>query len=71
MEEFSFRFPINMALFRETLGNYPTGVAVVTAIAANRNPAGMVVGSFYSVSLDPPLIALFPTKDSENLGYLP
>ena len=40
---------IPAATFRETLGHYPTGVAVVTAIAEDGRPAGMVVGSFTSV----------------------
>lgn len=52
------------AEFRETLGHYPTGVAVVTAVTDDGSPAGMVVGSFTSVSLDPPLVAFLPTKDS-------
>ena len=55
---------ISAGSFRETLGHYPTGVAVVTAIGADGAPAGMVVGSFTSVSLDPPLVAFLPTKDS-------
>jgi flavin reductase (DIM6/NTAB) family NADH-FMN oxidoreductase RutF/DNA-binding IclR family transcriptional regulator len=55
---------IPAATFRETLGHYPTGVAVVTAIAEDGSPTGMVVGSFTSVSLDPPLVAFMPTKDS-------
>ncbi len=37
---------IEPALFRETLGHYPTGVAVVTAVAEDSRPAGMVVGRF-------------------------
>ena len=52
------------ATFRETLGHYPTGVAVVTAHAEDGAPVGMVVGSFTSVSLDPPLVAFMPTKES-------
>lgn len=56
--------------FRETLGHYPTGVAVVTAIDADGQPAGMVVGSFTSVSLDPPLVAFLPTRDSGSYARL-
>ena len=56
--------------FRETLGHYPTGVAVVTAVAGDGGPAGMVVGSFTSVSLDPPLVAFLPTKDSGSWARL-
>jgi len=61
---------IDLALFRETLGHYPTGVAVVTSVADDGNLAGMVVGTFSSVSLDPPLIAFFPATDSRSFAYL-
>lgn len=61
---------IDPVLFRETLGHYPTGVAVVTAIADDGNPAGMVVGTFSSVSLDPPLVAFFPITTSRSFALL-
>jgi flavin reductase (DIM6/NTAB) family NADH-FMN oxidoreductase RutF len=61
---------IDPALFRETLGHYPTGVAVVTAIAEDGEPAAMVVGTFSSVSLDPPLIAFFPAASSKSFARL-
>ncbi len=61
---------IDPALFRETLGHYPTGVAVVTGMAADGSPAGMVVGTFSSVSLDPPLIAFFPARSSGSFAHL-
>ena len=41
--------------FRQALGCFPTGVAVVTAIAAGARK-GITVNSFTSVSLDPPLV---------------
>jgi flavin reductase (DIM6/NTAB) family NADH-FMN oxidoreductase RutF len=61
---------IDPGLFRETLGHYPTGVAVVTAIGANGNPVGMVVGTFSSVSMDPPLIAFYPMSNSRSFAEL-
>jgi flavin reductase (DIM6/NTAB) family NADH-FMN oxidoreductase RutF len=61
---------IDPALFRETLGHYPTGVAVVTAVAEDGKPVGMVVGTFSSVSLDPPLIAFFPASNSKSFEQL-
>ncbi len=61
---------IDPALFRETLGHYPTGVVVVTATDDGGEPAGMVVGSFSSVSLDPPLIAFFPSTSSFSFARL-
>lgn len=50
--------------FREVLGQYPTGVCVVAARPGDGPPVGMAVGSFTSVSLDPPLIAFMPAKSS-------
>jgi 3-hydroxy-9,10-secoandrosta-1,3,5(10)-triene-9,17-dione monooxygenase reductase component len=55
---------IDGAVFRRVLGHYPTGVCVVTAIEPDGHAAGMIVGSFTSVSLDPPLVAFFPDKSS-------
>lgn len=54
------------ARFRRVLGHYPTGVAVVTAADQDGNPEGMVVGSFTSVSLDPPLVAFLPAASSAS-----
>lgn len=62
--------PIDATLFRETLGHYPTGVAVVTAVTDEGAPDGMVVGTFSSVSLDPPLIAFFPASGSRSFARL-
>ncbi|MGE2716450.1 flavin reductase family protein [Mycolicibacterium litorale] len=52
--------------FRKVLGQYPTGVCAVTASESDSGRAGFVVGSFTSVSLDPPLIAFFPDKGSTS-----
>jgi flavin reductase (DIM6/NTAB) family NADH-FMN oxidoreductase RutF len=41
--------------FRQALGAFPTGVAVVTA-TGDGAPIGITVNSFTSVSLDPPLV---------------
>lgn len=54
------------ATFRRVLGHYPTGVSVVTAVEGDDGATGMVVGSFTSVSLDPPLVAFFPAKNSQS-----
>jgi 3-hydroxy-9,10-secoandrosta-1,3,5(10)-triene-9,17-dione monooxygenase reductase component len=50
--------------YRQVLGHYPTGVCIVTAIEGNGVATGMVVGSFTSVSLDPPLVAILPGRHS-------
>jgi flavin reductase (DIM6/NTAB) family NADH-FMN oxidoreductase RutF/DNA-binding IclR family transcriptional regulator len=52
--------------FRRVLGQYPTGVSVVTARDDTGAAVGMAVGSFNSVSLDPPLIAFFPKRESST-----
>lgn len=57
-------------MFREVLGHYPTGVVVVTGIADDGAPAGMVIGSFTSVSLDPPIVAYLPSKTSKSFARL-
>ncbi len=51
------------AHFRKVLGAFPTGVTVVTAMDEGR-PVGLAIGSFTSVSLDPPLVAFLPAKTS-------
>jgi flavin reductase (DIM6/NTAB) family NADH-FMN oxidoreductase RutF len=53
------------AKFRQVLGHFPTGVVVVTAVEGGQ-PAGVAIGSFTSVSLDPPLIGFFPGQSSSS-----
>ena len=54
---------IDSGLFRNVLGHFPTGVTAVTAVN-NGRPVGMAIGSFTSVSLEPPLVAFLPGKES-------
>lgn len=61
---------IDGARFREVLGSYPTGVAIVTCTDAYGVPAGMVIGTFTSVSLDPPLIGYLPMKTSRTFARM-
>ena len=49
--------------FRETLGRFATGVAFVTAMPGGK-PAGLIVNSLTSVSLEPPLVAFCPARSS-------
>ena len=56
---------IDSARYRQVLGHFPTGVTVITA-AAEKGPVGMCVGSFASVSLEPPLVAFFAGKSSST-----
>lgn len=56
--------------FRDVIGHYPTGVVIVTGIDADGEPAGLVVGSFTSASLDPPMVLFLPMKSSRTFGRL-
>jgi flavin reductase (DIM6/NTAB) family NADH-FMN oxidoreductase RutF len=49
--------------FRDALGRFATGIAFVTA-APDGEPAGLIVNSLTSVSLEPPLIAFCPSRSS-------
>jgi 3-hydroxy-9,10-secoandrosta-1,3,5(10)-triene-9,17-dione monooxygenase reductase component len=51
--------------FRSVLSTYPTGVALVTAVDAG-DPVGLIVGSFTSVSLRPPLVGFLVDKGSST-----
>jgi flavin reductase (DIM6/NTAB) family NADH-FMN oxidoreductase RutF len=55
---------------RDVLGHAPTSVAVVCGIEESGNPVGMVVGTFVSVSLDPPLVAYLPSLSSTTFPRL-
>ena len=58
------RLPIDPRFFRDVLSCYPTGVCVVTALTGEGEKLALVVGSFTSISLDPPLVGFFPDKRS-------
>jgi 3-hydroxy-9,10-secoandrosta-1,3,5(10)-triene-9,17-dione monooxygenase reductase component len=53
------------ARFREIMAHTPSAVTVVTG-AGPDGPVGLAVGSFVSVSLEPPLIGFFPSKTSSS-----
>jgi 3-hydroxy-9,10-secoandrosta-1,3,5(10)-triene-9,17-dione monooxygenase reductase component len=47
---------VDPASFRRALGQFPTGVTVVTTRDAAGRPLGLTVSAFCSVSLQPPLV---------------
>lgn len=51
--------------YRQVLGHFPTGVTVVTGIL-DGEPVGFTIGSFTSVSLDPPLVGFLPMVTSDR-----
>jgi len=48
---------------RTALGRFATGVAFITA-AIDGKPAGLIVNSLASVSLEPPLVSFCPSRSS-------
>lgn len=61
---------IDPATYRQVLGHFPTGVCVVTTTAADGSHAGLAVGSFSSVSLDPALVQFSVSNTSHSLAVL-
>lgn len=67
--------PFDTRDYRRALGQFATGVCVVTTRDANGHPQGLTVNSFSSVSLTPPLVLWSLTHDSsmfpafESSGY--
>lgn len=62
------RDAIEPTLFRQLLGCFPTGVAIITTRTADGRPAGLTCNSFSSVSLEPPLVLFSLRKASSLLG---
>ena len=59
---------LDIRAFRDALGCYPTGVAVVTAGEGEASHIGISVNSFTSVSLDPPLVLWAIDRRSRRHG---
>ena len=52
-------------LYRKVLGRYPTGVTLVTGMDETE-PLAIVIGSFTSVSMSPPLVGFFIGTGSQT-----
>jgi len=53
--------------FRDAMGCFATGVAVVTGRDENGAPVGVTVNSFSSVSLSPPLVLFCLDREADSL----
>jgi 3-hydroxy-9,10-secoandrosta-1,3,5(10)-triene-9,17-dione monooxygenase reductase component len=53
--------------FRKVLGNFTTGVTIVTTRGQDGNPVGITVNSFNSVSLQPPMVLWSISKSALSL----
>ncbi|WP_202970089.1 flavin reductase family protein [Pararhizobium polonicum] len=58
--------PIDARHFRTVLGSFPTGVVAITCVEASTTPVAMIVGSFTSVSLEPPLVSFLADRSSST-----
>ena len=56
---------IDAAHFRTVLGHFASGIAIVTGVD-DGEPVGLTCQSFFSVSLEPPLVAFAPSKTSKS-----
>ncbi|MEZ5708608.1 MAG: enoyl-CoA hydratase-related protein [Blastomonas sp.] len=54
--------------FRDALGQFATGVTIITTRASDGTPAGVTCSSFNSVSLDPPLILWSLARTSRSMA---
>lgn len=57
----------NTREFRDALGGFATGVAVVTTKLENQSAIGLTINSFASLSLDPPLVLWSIDRRSDTL----
>lgn len=53
--------------FRQSLGEFATGVAIITAQGTGEELIGMTMSSFNSVSLDPPLVLFSVDRRAHSL----
>ncbi|GGO62955.1 NADH-FMN oxidoreductase RutF, flavin reductase (DIM6/NTAB) family [Roseovarius pacificus] len=65
----SKKYAVEPAEFRKVMSAYPTGVVAVTAMI-DGDPTGMIVGSFGSVSLTPPLVSFTASHSSSSYQKL-
>lgn len=56
--------------FREVLAHFGSGVVVITSIGPTGRPVGMTVGSFTSISMEPPLVGFFAGHSSSTLPHV-
>lgn len=57
---------ITPAHYRQVLGKLPTGVTAITGVNDDDEKLGLVVGTFQSLSLDPPLVMFCVDKSSSS-----
>lgn len=56
--------------FRKALGEFATGVAIITARGGGQQAIGLTMSSFNSVSVDPPLVLFSVDRRAYSLGAM-
>ncbi|HEX6488692.1 MAG TPA: flavin reductase family protein [Candidatus Dormibacteraeota bacterium] len=56
--------------YREIMASFPSGVVVLTALAADGSPHGLTVSAFSPVSLAPPLVLACVDRGSNTLPFV-
>jgi 3-hydroxy-9,10-secoandrosta-1,3,5(10)-triene-9,17-dione monooxygenase reductase component len=56
--------------FRQVLGQFATGVTVVTSMDAEGNPVGFACQAFAALSLDPPMVLFCPSRESGSWAVI-
>ncbi|HHL42932.1 MAG TPA: flavin reductase [Hellea balneolensis] len=59
--------PFDQTEFRKTLGQFATGVTIITTLAADKTPVGITASSFNSLSLDPPMVLWSLAKSAYSM----
>jgi 3-hydroxy-9,10-secoandrosta-1,3,5(10)-triene-9,17-dione monooxygenase reductase component len=59
---------IDATTFRNALGQFATGVTIVTTQVNRGDPVGITVNSFASVSLEPPMVLFSIAETSKSLS---
>lgn len=54
--------------YRDVMGAFPSGVTIITTLGTENEPVGFTCQSFYSVSIDPPLISFSISRTSRSLA---
>jgi flavin reductase (DIM6/NTAB) family NADH-FMN oxidoreductase RutF len=60
---------LDSAAFKHAMRHYPTGVTVVTSLR-DREPRGMTVNAFASVSADPPTVLVCVNREARSYLYI-
>lgn len=60
--------PIDQKAFRHALGNFTTGVTIITTTSPDGTPVGITANSFNSVSLNPPMVLWSIARTSRSLA---